>query len=78
MGRALPPSTSEHPGPLPSFEDLNFGLRLPRQQMMEHKKLDRFLETEKRKKEHVSLLSIISLVDIKMDRELDGTNQYCF
>jgi hypothetical protein len=35
------------PFPVPSFEDLNLVPRLPKQQMMEQKKLDRFLETEK-------------------------------
>ena len=45
------PSTREHPAAaLPSFDDLNLELRFPRQQIMEHKKLDRFLETEKKKR----------------------------
>ena len=56
---AGPPSTRELPTPLPfpSLEDLNFGLRLPKQQMIEHKKLDRFFETEKNKKIFVKLKS---------------------
>jgi hypothetical protein len=47
---AFSPSTKELPAPtpLPSLEDLNLGLRLPKQQMIEHKKLDRFLETGKK------------------------------
>ena len=38
------------PFPVPSLEDLNLVPRLPRQQMMEHKKLERFFETERENK----------------------------